>query len=124
MFVEGCVIDTYVTHVCVFLWNNHWVRHPSRCFDSMMKPAFSNLCRSAAITFLFGSSNHQRGRLTGLAFGSTFSACSTSSLGTPGMSEGHQPNISQRSRRNSMSTLSYAGSKFTAMEVVFAGSMG
>jgi hypothetical protein len=28
--------------------------------------------------------------LTGFALGSTFSACSTSSLGTPGMSEGHQ----------------------------------
>jgi hypothetical protein len=50
--------------------------------------------------------------------------CSTSSLGTPGMSEGHQVKISQCSRRNSTSALSYAGSKFTAMEVVLFGSVG
>jgi hypothetical protein len=35
------------------------------------------------------------------------------------MSKGHQAKISQSSWRNSMSMLSYAGSKFTAMEVVF-----
>jgi hypothetical protein len=62
--------------------------------------------------------------LTGFALGSMFSACSMSSLGTPGMSEGHQAKISQRSRRNSMSALSYAGSRFTAMEVVLFGSVG
>jgi hypothetical protein len=91
---------------------------------SLKKPTFSNLCSSAAIAFLLGPSNRQRGCLTGLAFGSTFSAFSTSSLGTPGMYEGHQAKISQRSWRNSMSALSYVGSKFTVMEVVFAGSMG
>jgi hypothetical protein len=53
-----------------------------------------------------------------------FSACSTSSLGTPGMSEGHQAKISQCSRRNSTSALSYAGSKFTSIEVVLFGSIG
>jgi hypothetical protein len=47
-----------------------------------------------------------------------------SSLGTPGMSEGHQAKISQCSWRNSTSTLSYAGSRFTAMEVVLFGSTG
>jgi hypothetical protein len=47
--------------------------------------------------------------LTDLALGSIFSACSTSSFGTPGMSEGHQAKISQCSWRNSMSALSYAG---------------
>jgi hypothetical protein len=47
-----------------------------------------------------------------------------SSLGTPGMSEGHQAKISQRSWRKSMSTLSYAGSKFTAIEIVLFGSVG
>jgi hypothetical protein len=34
--------------------------------------------------------------------------CSTSSLGIPGMLDGSHANIFQRSRRNSMSTLSYA----------------
>jgi hypothetical protein len=86
--------------------------------------AFSNLCSSAPIALRLGSSNRHRGCLTGLAFGSMLSACSTSSLGTPGMSEGHQAKISQCSQRNSLSTLSYVESKFTAMEVVFAGSMG
>jgi hypothetical protein len=62
--------------------------------------------------------------LTGFAFGSTFSACSTSSLGTPGMSEGHQAKISHCSRRNSTSALSYAGFKFTAIELVLFGSIG
>jgi hypothetical protein len=62
--------------------------------------------------------------LTGFALGSTFNACSTSSLGTPGMSDGHQVKISQRSRRNSMSALSYAGSRFTTIDVVLLGSVG
>jgi hypothetical protein len=40
------------------------------------------------------------------------------------MSEVHQAKISQPSWRNSTSALSYAGSKFTAMEVVLFGSVG
>jgi hypothetical protein len=74
---------------------------------SLMKSAFSNLCNLAAIALCLGSSNHRRGCLTSLAFGSTLSVCSKSSLGTPGMSEGHQAKISQCSWRNSMSVLSY-----------------
>jgi hypothetical protein len=61
---------------------------------SQMNPVFSSLCSLDAIAFLLGSSNHLNGCLTGFALGSMFSACSTSSLGTPGMSEGHQANIS------------------------------
>jgi hypothetical protein len=91
---------------------------------SRMNPAFSSLCSSDPIAFLLGSLNHRSGCLTGFALGSTFSACSTSSLGTPGMSEGHQTKISQRSRRNSTSALSYAGFWFAAMEVVLFGSVG
>jgi hypothetical protein len=91
---------------------------------SRMNPAFSSLCSSDAIAFLLGSSNHRSGCLTGFALGSTFSACSTSSLGTPGISEGHQAKISQCSQRNSTSALSYVGSRFTAMEVVLFGSVG
>jgi hypothetical protein len=91
---------------------------------SRMNPAFSSLCSLDAIPFLLGSSNRLNGYLTGFALGSTFSACSTSSLGTPGISEGHQANIFQCSRRNSMSALSYAGSRFTAMEVVLFRSVG
>jgi hypothetical protein len=91
---------------------------------SRINPAFSSLCSSDAMAFLLGSSNRRSGCLTGFALGSTFSACSTSSLGTPGISERHQAKISQRSRRNLTSVLSYAGSKFTAMDVVFFGSVG
>jgi hypothetical protein len=91
---------------------------------SQMNPAFSSLCSSNAIAFLLGLSNRHSGCLTGFALGSTFSACSTSSLGTPGMSKGHQAKIFQRSQRNSTSALSYAGSRFTAMEVVLFGSVG
>jgi hypothetical protein len=91
---------------------------------SLMNPAFSSLCSSDAIAFLLGSSNRHSGCLTGFALGSTFSACSTSSLGTPGMSEGHQAKISKQSWRNSTSALSYAGSRFTAIEVVLFGSVG
>jgi hypothetical protein len=93
-------------------------------FISLMNPAFSSLCSSDAIAFLFGSSNRHNGCLTGFALGSTFSACLTCSLGTPVMSEGHQVKISQRLRRNSTSALSYAGSRFTAIDVVLFGSVG
>jgi hypothetical protein len=89
-----------------------------------MNPTFSSLCSSDAIAFLLGSSNLHSGYFTGFALGSTFSVCSTSSLGTPGMSEGHQAKISQCSRRNLMSVLSYVGSRFTAIEVVLFGSVG
>jgi hypothetical protein len=87
---------------------------------SLMNLAFSSLCNSDAIAFLLGSSNRRSGCLTGFALG----ACSTSSLGTPGMSDGHQAKISQRSQRNSTSALSYAGSKFTAIDVVLLASVG
>jgi hypothetical protein len=80
---------------------------------SRMNLAFSSLCNFDAIAFLLGSSNHRSGCLTSFALGSTFSACSTSSLGTHGMAEGH-----------STSALSYAGSRFTAIEVVLFRSMG
>jgi hypothetical protein len=62
--------------------------------------------------------------LTGFVLGSMFNACSMSSLGTLGMSDGHQAKISQRSWRNSMSALSYAGSKFTVIDVVLLASVG
>jgi hypothetical protein len=91
---------------------------------SLINLAFSSLCNSDAIAFLLGSSNLHNGCLTGFALGSMFNACSMSSLGTPGMSDGHQAKISQRSQRNSMSALSYAGSKFTAIDVVLLASVG
>jgi hypothetical protein len=40
------------------------------------------------------------------------------------MSDGHQAKISWRSRRNSMSAISYVGSMSTVMDVFFSGSVG
>jgi hypothetical protein len=91
---------------------------------SLINPVFYSLCNSDAIAFLLGSSNRRNGCLTGFALGSTFNTCSMSSLGTPGMSDGHQAKISQRSWRDSMSALSYAGFKFTAIDVVLFASVG
>jgi hypothetical protein len=124
MLIERCVIDTYSLYVCVFFGYDDWIGYPTEVFISLINLAFSSLCNSDAIAFLLGSSNHRNGCLTGFALGSTFNACSTSSLGTPGMSEGYQANISQRSWRNSMSALSYVGSRFTAIDVVLFGSVG
>jgi hypothetical protein len=43
---------------------------------------------------------------------------------SPGMSDGHQVKIPQHSQRNLASALSYAGSKSTAIDVVFSRSVG
>jgi hypothetical protein len=65
-----------------------------KVFISLINQVFSSLCNSDAIAFILGSSNQRNGCLTGFALGSTFNACLTSSLGTPGMSDGHQAKIS------------------------------
>ena len=57
----------------------------------------------------------RRNYLTGLNLGSVLRVCSASSLGTPGMSEGFRAKMSRFSRMNSMSVLSYFGSKLTLM---------
>jgi hypothetical protein len=33
MLVESYIIDTDATYVIVFLWYDHWVGYPNRCFD-------------------------------------------------------------------------------------------
>jgi hypothetical protein len=38
VLVESYVIDTNAPYVGVFLWNNHWVGNPSRCFDFFDEP--------------------------------------------------------------------------------------
>ena len=50
-----------------------------------------------------------------LKFGSILRVCSASSLGTPGMSEGFHAKMSRFSRMNSMSALSYLGSRLALM---------
>jgi hypothetical protein len=33
MLVKSCIVDTDASYVGVFLWDNDWVRYPTRCFD-------------------------------------------------------------------------------------------
>src|SRR3954465_2423623 len=77
----------------------------------MMKPAAKSLATSSPIAFLLSSLNRRRNCFTGLYLGSTLRVCSASCLGTPGMSEGFHAKMSRFSRMNSMSALSYSGSK-------------
>jgi hypothetical protein len=124
MLVKSCVIDIDVMHICVFLGDQHWLETQFNVLISMMNPTSSRIWSSAAIVLHIGSSNHQRGCFTGLAFGSTLSACSASSLGTPSMFAWHQANISQCSWRNSTSALSYVDVRSEATEVVLFGFTG
>ena len=58
----------------------------------------------------------------GLAFMSRSKECSTSSLGTAGMSDGFHEKISQFSRRKEVSAPSYAGSRLAPITAVLCGS--
>jgi hypothetical protein len=94
VLIEGYVIDVDADTSVFFFGTITGLDIEVEVLISLIKPAFSNLCSSAAIALRFGTSNHRRGYLTGLASRSTLSACSMSSLGTPGMSKGHQAKIS------------------------------
>src|SRR3954463_7889259 len=91
---------------------------------SLMKSASSSLLTSTLMASARGSDNRRMDCLMGLASGNTLSACSANSLGTPGMSAGHQAKISQRSQRNSTSALSYAGLRSLAISAVLEASVG
>jgi spore coat protein U-like protein len=90
---------------------------------SLMKFASSSLLTSTPIASARGSDSRRMDCLTGLESGNTLSACSANSLGTPGMSAGHHAKISQRSRRNSTSALSYAGLRSLAISAVLEASV-
>ena len=91
---------------------------------SRMNSAAVSRLISSPMAFRFGSENLRMACCIGLAFGSTSSACSASFLGIPGMSAGHQAKISQFSRRNSTSALSYAIGKVVDTRAVLLGSVG
>src|SRR3954469_8692271 len=91
---------------------------------SLMKSVASSLFISILMALARGSDSLQMDCLTGLVSGKTLSACSANSLGTPGMSAGHQAKISQRSRRNSTSALSYVGLRSLAINAVLEASVG
>src|SRR3954469_17591605 len=81
----------------------------------MMKPAARSLATSSPIALRLSSLNRQRNCFTGLYLGSTLRVCLASCLGIPGMSEGFHAKMSRFSRMNSMSALSYFGSKLALM---------
>ena len=91
---------------------------------SRMKSAASNLLISLPIASARGSDSLRMDYLTGLVSGKTLSACSANSLGTPGMSAGHQAKISRRSWRNSTSAPSYAGLRSLAIRAILEASIG
>ena len=91
---------------------------------SQMNLASSSLLTSSPMALRFGSEKWRNGCLIGLALGKIWRECSANSLGTPGMSAGHQAKISQFSRRNSTSTLSYAIGRVADTRTVLDGSVG
>ena len=94
--------------------NNNFVI-ASRAYFLQMNPAAKSRATSSPIAFHHSSLNRRRNCLTGLYFGSILRVCSASPLGTPGMSEGFHAKMSRFSWMNSMSALSYLGSKLALM---------
>ena len=93
-------------------------------FVSRMNLASSSLLTSSPMALRFGSEKRRSDYLTGFALVKIWRECSASSLGIPGMSAGHQAKISQFSRRNSTSALSYAIGKVVDTRTVLDGSVG
>ena len=120
------VKSTHMRRTSVFFFgtNTGLATHVASVYNSLMNPASLSRLISDNIALRLGSEKRRKGCLIGLANGSKLRGCSASSLGTPGMSAGHHAKISQRSRRNSTSALSYARSMFVAIAVVFFGSVG
>ena len=120
------VKSTHMRRTSVFFFgtNTGLATHVASVCNSLMNPASLSRLISDNIALRLGSEKCRKGCLIGLAIGSTLRGCSASSLGTPGMSAGHHAKISQRSRRNSTSALSYARSRLAAIDVVLLGSVG
>ena len=72
-----------------------------------MNPAAKSFYTSSLMALRFSSSNRRRRCFTGLEPAWTSKACSATSLGMPGMSEGLHANILAFARRKSTSTASY-----------------
>jgi hypothetical protein len=52
MLVEGCVVDTDVTDVCIFLWDNDWVGYPARCFYFLDEPSIFQAMKFGCYCFV------------------------------------------------------------------------
>ena len=89
---------------------------------SRMNLAAVSLRISFPTALRFSIPSRRRPCLTGLASLLTLRECSASFLGTPSKSEGDQAKISQFSRRNLTSSLSYFSSRPAPMMASFVGS--
>jgi hypothetical protein len=87
-----------------------------------MNPAATKRASSAQIASLLSGVKRCNFCRIGLARGLTFSLCSTSSLGTPGISVGCHANTSRLSCRNWTSVPSYLSSKLELMMAVLRSS--
>src|SRR5664279_5180922 len=94
------------------------------CFISRINLAARIRLISSPMALRFGSENRRINWLIGLASGYTSRECSANSLGMPGMSAGRQAKISQYSRRNSTSALSYGGERLVDTIAVLEASVG
>ena len=113
-FVKVCVVHTH-TPSAILLKYQHRISQPLRMKDFNNEPAAKSRATSSPIALRLSSLKRRRNCLTGLNFGSILRVCSASSLSTPGMSEGFHAKMSQFSRMNSMSALSYFGSRLALM---------
>jgi len=73
-----------------------------------MNPAANSFAISSPMALRFSSSKRRRRCFTSLESGWIFKACSATSLGMPGISEGFHAKMSLLSRRKSTSALSYS----------------
>ena len=112
--IKVCVIHTHAPST-IFLKYQHRVSQPLRMKNFNNKPAAKSRATSSPMALRLSSLNCRRNCLTSLNFGSILRLCSASSLGTPGMSEGFHAKMSWFSWTNSMSALSYFGSRFALM---------
>ena len=93
-----------------------------------MNPAANSFAISSPMALRFLLLKRRRRCFIGLEPGLIFKACSVTSLGMPGMSEGFHAKMSLLARRKPMSTLSYSKESVvpmrTALPLEPLGSMG
>src|ERR1041384_5308926 len=88
-------------------------------FVSRMNCASSNRLTSSPIALRLGSEKRLRACFTGFVFGLMCNACSANSRGIPGMSAGHQANISHSSRRKAMRSVACSSGRWAYTRTVF-----
>ena len=84
-------------------------------YTSLMNLATKSFAISSPMALRFSSSKRRKRCFTSLESGWIFKACSVTSLGMPGISEGFHTKMSLLSRRKSTSALSYSEESATPM---------